>query len=150
MFASRYQNAKLTQPGDVLLTIAPRPGAIIDWDGYAIAEFPVRILRIPSAETEQFTPRVLCALLFGDGAGTRPAGAIRAADSVDDQRLLLLPPGQVRAFDDFLASIDGRRALAQREIDMLDELRRVATDGLIDGTLALASDGVQQRGGVRG
>lgn len=150
VFASRYQNAKLTQPGDVLVTIAPRPGVIIDWDGYAIAEFPVRILRIPPAETEQFTPRVLCALLFGDGSGTRPAGAVRAADSVDEQRLLLLPPGQVRAFDDLLASIDERRALAQREIDMLDELRRVATGGLIDGTLTLASDAVQPRGDVRG
>ena len=141
VFASRYPKAKLTQPGDVLVTIQPRPAAIIDWDGYAIAEYPVRILRIPPVESEQFTPRVLCALLFGDGSGTRPAGAVRAADGVDEQRLLLLPPGQVRALDDLLASIDDRRALAQREIDMLDELRQVATCGLMDGTLTLVSDG---------
>jgi hypothetical protein len=150
VFASRYPNAKLTQPGDVLVTMTPRPGAIIDWDGYAIAEYPVRILRIPPAETEQFTPRVLRALLFGDGSGTRPAGAVRAAGSVDEQRLLLLPPGQVRAFDDLLASIDGRRALAQREIDMLDELRQVTTGGLIDGTLTLVGDDVQPHRDVRG
>jgi hypothetical protein len=148
LFASRYPNAKLTQPGDVLITMTPRPGATVDWDGYAIAESPVRILRIPPAETGQFTPRVLCALLFGDGSGKRPTGAVRAADSVDEQRLLLLPPGQVRAFDDLLASIDGRRALAQREIDMLDELRQVATGGLIDGTLTLVSDDAQSHGDV--
>jgi hypothetical protein len=77
---------------------------------------------------------------FGDGAGNRLAGAVRAAASIDEQRLLLLlPPGQLRAFDDLLASIDGRRALAQREIDMLDELRQIATGGLIDGTLTLVS-----------
>lgn len=155
VFASRYPNAKLTQPGDVLVTLTPRPGAIIDWVGYAIAEYPVRILRIPlpkpakpakvdqpaiSAEAVQFTPRVLCALLFGDGSGTRPAGAVRAAGSVNEQRLLLLPPGQVWAFDDLLSSINERRALAQREIEMLDELCHVATSGLIDGTLTLVSD----------
>jgi hypothetical protein len=148
VFASRYPNAKLTQPGDVLLTIAPGAGAIIDWDGYAIVENPVRILRIPPAETEQFTPRVLCALLFGDGSGSRPAGAVRA-DSVDQQRLLLLRPDQVRAFDNLLSSIDGRHALAQREMDTLDELRRVAIGGLIDGTLTLVSDNVQPHGDWR-
>lgn len=78
----------------------------------------------------------------GDGSGTRPAGAVRAAGSLDEQRLLLLPPGQVRTLDNLLASIDERRALAQREVGMLDELRRVATGGLIDGTLTLASDDV--------
>jgi hypothetical protein len=70
LFASRYPNAKLTQPGDVLLTMTPRPGATVDWDGYAIAEYPVRILRIPPAETGQFTPRVLCALLSATVRGT--------------------------------------------------------------------------------
>lgn len=155
VFASRYPNAKLTQPGDVLVTMSPRPGATIDWAGYAIAEYPVRILRIPPAEAEQFTPRVLRALLFGDGSGTRPAGAVRAAGSVDERRLLLLPPSQVRALDDLLSSIDGRRALAQREIVTLDELRQVAIGGLIDGTLTLVSDAVvsdtaQPHGDVRG
>jgi hypothetical protein len=155
MFASRYPNAQLTQPGDVLVTMTPRPGAIIDWDGYAIAEYPVRILRIAPAkpakpakadqpaipaEAVQFTSRVLCALLFGDGSGTRPAGAVRAAGNVEEQRLLLLPPGQLMAYDGLLASIDARRTLAQQEIDMLDELRQVATSGLIDGTLTLVSD----------
>jgi hypothetical protein len=150
VFASRYPKAKLTQPGDVLVTMTPRPGAIIDWNGYAIAEYPVRILRIPPVEAEQFTPRVLCALLFGDGSGTRPTGAVRAADSVNEQRLLVLPPGQVRAFDELLSSIDGRRALARREIDMLDELREVATAGLTDGTLTLVSDDTQPQRGLQG
>lgn len=141
VFASRYRNATLTQPGDVLVTTVPHPGAIVDSGGYAIAESPVRILRIPAAEAAQFTPRVLCALLFGGEPGTRPAGAVRAAGNVDEQRVLLLPPGHVKALDGLLASIDARRALAQREIDVLDELRRVAAGGLIDGTLSLGLPG---------
>lgn len=155
LFASRYPNAQLTQPGDVLVTVSPRPGAIIDWYGYAIAEYPVRILRVPPpkptayarpdrpsthAEALQFTPRVLKALLFGDGSGTRPAGAIRSADSVDDLRVTLLPPAQVAALDTLLESIDARRTVAQREIDMLDELCHVAMSGLTDGTLTIVSD----------
>jgi hypothetical protein len=140
VFASRYPSAHLTEPGDVLVTLTPRPGAMVDWDGYAIAESPVRILRIPETEADQFTPRVLAALLFGDGSGVRVAGAVRAGRRLEDQRLPLLSPAEVRLFDTLLGSLDERHAVAQREIDMLDELRRVATSGLTDGTLALASD----------
>jgi hypothetical protein len=139
-FANRYPNAPLTEPGDVLVTMSPRPGVMVDHDGYAIAEFPVRALRIPCTEVEQFTPRVLCALLFGDGSGGRVTGAVRAARGLAEQRVLLLSPAEVRLLDSLLASIDARRSLAWREIDMLDELRRFATGGLIDGTLTLASN----------
>jgi hypothetical protein len=155
LFAARYPNAQLTQPGDVLVTVTPRPGAIIDWDGYAIAEYPVRILRVPPSkpavgarpdwpaireEPPQFTPRVLKALLFGDGSGIRPAGAIRPADSVEDLRVTLLPPAQVKTLDALLESADARRATAQAEIDMLNELCQVATSGLTDGTLTIVGD----------
>jgi hypothetical protein len=140
VFANRYPNARLTEPGDVLVIMNPRPGVMIDHDGYSIAEYPVRILRIPGTEAEQFTPRVLASLLFADGSGRRPAGAVRAANSLKEQRALLLPVAEVRYLDALLASIDARRALARREIDMLDELCHVATGGLIDGTLALISN----------
>ncbi len=62
------------------------------------------------------------------------------ANSLMEQRVLLLPVAEVRHLDALLASIDARRALARREIDMLDELCHVATGGLIDGTLALISN----------
>ena len=140
VFAQNYPNARLTEPGDVLVTTIPRPGAMVDKHGYAIAEFPVRILRIPAAETEQFTPRVLAALLFAGGSGTRAAGAVRAGRALEDHRVLLLPPVQVRRLDQLLAEIDARRDLAQRELDVLAELQTAAIGGLIDGTLTLTSD----------
>jgi hypothetical protein len=140
VFARTYPNARLTEPGDVLVTTVPRPGAMVDKNGYAIAEFPVRILRIPPAETEQFTARVLAALLFANGSGNRATSAVRAGRALEDHRVPLLPPAQVRRLDQLLAQADARRDLAQRELDVLEELQQVVIGGLIDGTLTLTSD----------
>jgi hypothetical protein len=140
LFARAYSSARFTEPGDVLVTTAPRPGVMVDVRGYAIAEFPVRILRIPAAEAEQFTPRVLAALLFADGSGTRAAGAVRAGRSLDDQRVTVLPPDQVRHLDRLLGEIDARRDLARRELGVLGELQDAAIGGLIDGTLTVIPD----------
>lgn len=154
-FASHYPNGRLTEPGDVLVTLTPRPGAIIDWDGYAIAAAPVRILRIPQprpavdatpgrpsvpAEPVRLTAQVLRLLLLGADSGTRPAGAVRSADRIADLRLPVLPPGQVQALEAMLSSIDFRREAARREIDMLDEVCQVVASGLTDGTLTVVSD----------
>ena len=136
-FARNYHSARLTEPGDVLVTVDPRPGVMVDKHGYAIAEFPVRILRIPAAEIQQFTPRVLAALLFAADATTRPPGGNR---SLEEQRVLLLAPAEVRRLDQLLTEIDARRDLARKELDVLDELRKVAIGGLADGTLTLTDD----------
>jgi len=139
-FARAYPKARLTEPGDVLVTMTPQAAAMVDREGFSIAEFPVRILRIPAAEAEQFTPRVLAALLFADGSGTRAAGAVRAGRALEDQRVLLLPPDQVRSLDQLLTGIEARRDLARSELDVLDQLQAATIDGLIDGTLTLISE----------
>jgi len=139
-FARAYPNARLTEPGDVLVTMTPRPSAMVDRDGFSIAEFPVRVLRIPASEAEQFTARVLATLLFADGSGTRAAGAVRAGRALADQRVLLLLPDQVRRLDQLLTVIEARRDLARKELDVLDELQAATIGGLIDGTLTLTSD----------
>lgn len=138
-FTQAYPNARLTEPGDVLVTMTPHPAALVDRDGFSIAEFPVRILRIPAAEAEQFTPRVLAALLFADGSGGRAAGAVRAGRALEDQQVLLLPPEQVRPLDQLLAAAEARRDLARRELDVLGELQAATVGGLLDGTLTLTS-----------
>lgn len=137
VFATRYPNARLTEPGDVLVTLTPRPGVMVDHTGFAIAENPVRILRIPPEEAEQFTPRVLAALLFGNGTAERPAGAVRPARDLTEQRIPLLPGEEVKRLDELLAEIDTRRELASQEIDLLDALRQASMHGIIDGTLTL-------------
>jgi hypothetical protein len=140
LFARAHPTARLTAPGDILVTTVPRPGVMVDTNGYSIAEFRVRILRIPAAEAEQFTPAVLAALLFADGSGTRATGAVRAGRSLEDQRVTMLPPDQVRRLDRMLKEIDARRDLARRELDVLDELQDAAIGGLIDGTLTVIPD----------
>ena len=144
-FTLAYANARLTEPGDVLVTLTPRPAAMVDRDGLSIAESPVRILRIPIAEAEQFTPRVLVALLFADGSGGRAPGAVRAGRALEDQRVILLSPEQVRRLDHLLAVIEGRRELAQRELDVLEELQAATIGGLIDGTLTLTNSDLSER-----
>jgi hypothetical protein len=93
----------------------------------------VRILRIPGAERQSFTPRVLAALLFGDGR-------VHAGQRLEDYRVSLLPDAEVARLDELLTEIEARRQAAQREIDILDDLRQVGIRGLIDGTLSLTSD----------
>jgi N-6 DNA methylase len=140
LFARTHPAGRLTAPGDVLVTTVPRPGVMVDTRGYAIAEFPVRILRIPAAEAERFTPAVLAALLFADGSGPRVAGAIRPGRSLEDQRVIALPPDQVRSLDRLLGEIGARRDLARRELEVLGELQDAAIGGLIDGTLTVIPD----------
>jgi hypothetical protein len=134
---ARYPSAKLTRPGDVLITMLPRPAAIVDVRGFAVAELGIRILRIPDDEAELFTPRVLAALLFADGSGNRVDGAVRNSCPLEGQLLPLLEPDEVRGLERFLADIDSRRDLARRELDKLAETQDAAVGGLISGTLTL-------------
>lgn len=132
--------ARLTEPGDVIVTTIPEFGVIVDDQGIAVVEFPARVLRIPDAEQEQFTPRVLAALLAARGSGARPAGAVRPARRLEEHEVPLLAPAEVRRLDVLLAGLAARRESAQREIDLLEELRDLATSGLVDGTLILTAD----------
>jgi hypothetical protein len=59
---------------------------------------------------------------------------------MEDHRVILLPEAEVALLDRMLVAIESRRHLARREIDTLDELRQVAIDGLIDGTLSLVGN----------
>lgn len=129
-FAAAYRTASLTERGDVLVTLTPQPVAVVDHTGSSVVERPVRILRIPEPERLHFTPRVLAALLFGDGK--TPAG-----QALEDYRIPLLPDDEVARLDELLAELETRQGLAQREANLLDGLRQVATRGLFDGTLSL-------------
>jgi hypothetical protein len=137
VFADGYPNARLTEPGDVLVTLTPQAGAMVDHSGFAIVEYPVRILRIPAEETQQFRPRVLAAFLFCNRTGDRPAGAVRPSRDLMKQRVPLLAEPEVKWLDELLTEIDARRELATREINLLDALQQASTRGIIDGTLTL-------------
>jgi hypothetical protein len=129
--------ARLTEPGDVVVTTVPEFGAVIDQAGLSVIEFPARALRIPESERQALTPRTLAAMLAGRMPGQRPAGAVRPARRLEDCELPVLSPAEVRFLDHLLAVLEAREAAARRELTLLAEMRDVTIIGLSDGTLTL-------------
>ncbi|GGM65659.1 hypothetical protein GCM10011608_58620 [Micromonospora sonchi] len=136
VFAQRYPRARLTEPGDVLVTMTPWLRAHHDAEGTSVVDYPTRILRVLPDGRERFTPRVLEALLNAVPT-QRPAGAVRAATRLADLQLPLLPPADVARLDALLAATEERRNLARRELALLDEIGRRAVAGLTEGTLTI-------------
>jgi hypothetical protein len=133
-FETGYPRAQRSLPGDIIITAVPEPAALVDHDGYAVIEFPARIVRITKLGAEQFTPRVLAALLTRSG---RAMGAIRPVQRLDEIRLPLLSSTDLHRLDRLLAELEERRRTARMEINALDEVRRIAATGIADGTLTL-------------
>lgn len=127
--------AHLTEPGDVVVTTSPEFGALVDHAGLGVVEFPARVLRIPAAERQSFTPRTLAGLLAGRLPSLRPADTVRPARRLEDHGLPVLSPAEVRFLDHYLAALDARQGAAQQELDLIAELRDITTSGLVDGTL---------------
>ncbi|MEU7451234.1 hypothetical protein [Streptosporangium roseum] len=132
-----YRYAAFTEPGDIVYTVAPRLGLMVDHGGFSIVEFPARILRIiPDAE-RPFTPRVLAALLGAAKHTGRSPGAVRPARRIEDFAVPDLDPMDVERFDAFLADIDRRRELLRAQDDALVEIHRLTVAGFADGTLTI-------------
>ena len=138
--------AHLTEPGDVVVTTTPEFGVLVDHAGLAVVEFPAKVLRIPAAERQSFTPRTLAGLLVGQLPGLRPSGAVRPARRLKDHELPVLSPAEVQFLDHFLAAIDAREEAAQQELHLIAELRDITTSGLADGTLTFTEPPSVQMG----
>ena len=137
VLASVYERAALTEPGDVVYTLVPEPGVLVDHDGFSVVAFPARILRVDPEAERPLTPRVLAALLgAADGTGRSP-GAVRAARRIEDCPLPDLGPADTTAFDALLAETDLRSDLLRAQAEALAEVRRLTTAGLADGTLTV-------------
>lgn len=136
VLADHYPRAVLTEPGDVVVTLAPELGVYVDEDGYAVVAFPARALRIPAGHRHRLTPRVLAALLSVGSPGRAPS-AVRPARKLDDWEIPLPDPPTVQRLDALLADLDARRQLAHDELHQLADLRRITVSGLADGTLTL-------------
>jgi hypothetical protein len=138
--------AHLTEPGDVVVTTIPEFGVLVDHAGLAVVEFPARALRIPAAERQSFTPRTLAGLLTERVPSLRPVGAVRPVRRLEDHGVPMLSPAEVQFLDQFLTALEARQDKAQHELDLITELRDVATSGLVDGTLTFAEPPPAQTG----
>jgi hypothetical protein len=124
VLAAHYPTARFTEPGDVVFTVTPRPAALVDHDGGAVAAFPARILRSRSAA---FVPQVLAADINAQPATAKTwrAWSVRT-----------VPADQADTLTGMLDDLDRhRRALTDR-IAQLDQL----TAALVAGTTAGAFD----------
>jgi hypothetical protein len=139
VLAESYPNVTLTEPGDLVVTVVPRFGVHIDCDGFSVIAFPAKGLRITEPGRGRFTPRVLAAMLAAAAPAGRAPSAVRGPRRLEDYRVPILPPDVVERFDALLTAAAVRRRLAQREIDMVDELCRATALGLADGTLTLTT-----------
>lgn len=137
VLADVYPRARLTEPGDIVVTTSPRFGVHLDEPGSSIIEFPARGLRLTDAGRAVLTPRVLAALLTAAAPTGRTPGAVRAPRRLEDLHIAGLPAPVMRHLDTLLAATDTRRAHLRRELDLLDELRHTTVNGLADGTLTL-------------
>jgi hypothetical protein len=135
--ASQYRRAPLTEPGDVVVTLVPRPAAIVDEQGFSVLEFPATALRLGS-HPWPMTPRVLAALVQAAPLANRAPGAARGA-RLDHLHLPILEDSEVAALDELLRQVDERERRAREELDTLDALRRITLAGLVDGTLTVAA-----------
>ncbi len=136
VLADHYPQATLTEPGDVVVTLTPELGVHVDEDGYSVVAFPARALRIQAEHRDGLTPRVLAALLTVAGTPRAP-GAVRPPRKLDDWEIPLPDPPTVQRLDAVLADLDARRRLAEDELHLLADLRRITVSGLADGTLTL-------------
>jgi hypothetical protein len=135
--AGHYPRAKLTEPGDVVVTTVPRLAATVDDEGNSVAEFPARILRIPAAVQAQLPPEVLAALLSSDEHPDLPGGAVRHVRRLEQHHVVLLSPAEAQRLHTLLRQLDQQLTRAQQQIDALTELRNVTAAGLLDGTLTI-------------
>jgi hypothetical protein len=139
VLATTYERAALTEPGDIVYTLAPRLGIYVDHDGFSVVAFPARILRVNRGAARPVTPRVLAALLGAARGTARSPGAVRPARRIEDYQLPDLDPDEVLRFDALLAEAERRERLLRAQADALAEARRLTVAGLADGTLTVGS-----------
>jgi hypothetical protein len=137
LLATTYERAALTEPADIVYTLAPRLGLYVDHDGFSVVAFPARILRVNREAARPLTPRVLAALLGAARGTARSPGAVRPARRIEDYQLPDLDPDEVLRFDALLAEAERRERLLRAQADALAEARRLTVAGLADGTLTV-------------
>ncbi|MFJ1582568.1 hypothetical protein ACIOC1_04555 [Streptomyces sp. NPDC088197] len=137
LLATSYERAALTEPGDIVYTLAPRLGVYVDHAGFSLVAFPARVLRVNADAALPLTPRVLAALLGAARGTARSPSAVRPARRVEDYQLPDLDPDEVLRFDALLAETERREHLLRAQCDALAEARHLTIAGLADGTLTL-------------
>lgn len=125
VLAARYPSARFTEPGDVVFTATPRPAALVDRNGGAVAAFPARVLRSRSAE---FVPAVLAVDINALPATARTWRAWNVRTVPDDQSTALIG---------MLDDLDRHRRSLTDRLTQLDQLTATLITGAAAGAIDL-------------
>jgi len=120
---ARHPAARRTEPGDVVFCTAPRPAAVVDYDGFSFVAYPARVLRCRPGSG--LVPEAVAASINAQPAASRDwrAWHVPTVDPADADTLGVA----LRAVE------DERRAAYQR----LSRLQNLTTR-LVDGVATRA------------
>lgn len=128
--AARYPASRLTEPGDVVFTVTPRPAAVVDHAGFSVVAFPAQVLRV-----QELQVGLVPGMLARDIAGQDPQ-----ARRWRDFPVRLAPREQAEALAGVLEQVHrAQEELAERAA-LLDELATTLTAGVATGVVQVGED----------
>lgn len=128
--AARYPASRLTEPGDVVFTVARRPAAIVDAEGFSVVAFPAQVLRVERPEVG-LVPGVLARDIAAQGV---------AAKRWRDFPVRLVPGEQVEALSGALEQVHRAQVELAERAALLEELAGTLTAGVATGVLQVGQD----------
>jgi len=128
VFARDYESGRLTDAGDVVFCISPRPRALVDHEGASVVEYPARILRIDAGDPGGLHADVLAGDINEQPSTARAWRLWPARRVPDDSR---------RGLDALLSELRRMRDDVRDRQQLLDHLTETITDGVTAGQLSL-------------
>ncbi|WP_257478230.1 hypothetical protein [Acidipropionibacterium jensenii] len=134
---ARHPDVALTRPGDVVFTSAGSPHAVVDAEGGSAVAEPARVLRI--SPTASLSARAI-------------ASAINALAPIPGKgrwRSWTVPvvTGSRSDAEEALARVDSWEDQIRTRLDLLDELRRLATRSVTSGAVSFVDTHANPRDG---
>lgn len=136
--AAEHPGARLTEPGDVVVTTTPRPAAAVDRDGFSAVVYPAWVLRIADVDRDEGAHRLLPDVLARE-ITSQPPGAKRWRS----WRVRLLPADQADPVARALDAVADRATAARQELARLDELAATLVAGVASGVVCIVGSGGQ-------
>ncbi|MCK9792319.1 hypothetical protein M1843_00985 [Isoptericola sp. 4D.3] len=128
-----HADARLTEPGDVVVTTTPRPAAAVDRDGFSAVVYPAWVLRVRAPDDDGDVGHRLLPDVLAREIAAQPPDAKRWRS----WRVRLLPPDQAAPVARALDAVADRAAAARCELARLEELAATLVDGVASGVVRI-------------
>lgn len=135
-FTRRFPAGWLTERGDVVFVVSPRPAAFVDVEGGAVAQAPARVLRATREGEATLLPRLLAEAV---AEAARAGGVARH----DYRRWVvpLVPAVQREPLRQALAVLDAERRALRERLARLDAAEAALTAGVTSGAVVVVPGG---------